>query len=1419
MSDVTILIVDDAEISRGILTNLFKSDYEIRQASDGAAAWEMLNSGVRIDLILLDLIMPQMDGVKLLEKIKTDKRFLSIPIIVNTQQTEAEIEMKVLELGADDYMTKPYNPRILKQKVKNLAEKYILEKRKVENLLQRTSDKLETLTDTIPGGIGVYEIRENNVLQRVYSNEGIGTLLGFTKEEFEAIPSSQNLQFFYKDDQKKLLNRIKEAVNDKTVVENGTFRMVKKDGEVIWVRILARQFKTEGSYPAFYVVLMDITEEKKKEMEFKETIRELQYRSERDVLTGIYNKDRFFEKASEFIKKNLDEQCIIAMWDIDRLKVINELFGSQMGDVVLKNAAKLFEEIVGDFGIFGRIEADHFASCTTWEAFEEFRPKLEEIFEKGVQETAIDYPVYIHAGFYVIEASDMAVDLMCDRAMLALKSVKANAMRRWAFYDSSMSSLIFDEHTMVTEMHAALEAHQFYIMLQPVTDTVTGKIISAEALIRWKHPVRGIIPTRVFIPVFEKNGLITELDVYVWEEVCRLLAENKKRNIPNIPISVNISRLNFYRKDILKILLALVNKYQLSTELLMLEITETAYTDNPEQILSIVKHFQEHGFKILMDDFGSGYSSLNMLKNVSVDALKIDMKFLENIEHSDRSVSILKSIIDMSRRMQIPTAAEGVETQNQFELLRDMGCDTIQGYYFSKPLLAEDFRNYVANHFSRNQIEEEEDKKLPAILVVDDMEMIRVQVMSILEMSYRVFEAENGKEAYEFLQKHSDSIKLVLTDIMMPVMDGYELLSAIGNNVRLSHIPCVVLTASEEAESAIEALSRGAMDVIIKPFEPDVLTARVKNIISMSENKLLQTENQSLRKDNFERQSIRKVLESGSNAICRMKLLEDGRKFEILFANDKYYEFHEIPRNDNDPVYAVDVLYSNLTSAGKKEIDNMLKIKKENKKKLFQLVFTCIMKDGSRKKLLSTSSIHYVRDEVVLETTEVELSETGNVPNNTSPVDYAIEILLKSGQNAWQYDIERDEIEYINMNWYMGGKRTILSNVTDSLPRLPEFMKEDEKRIRQMFTKIKNGDKDISEAFYCRKKDQYGNVTNDYWWNRITYVTYFEENGKPLSAIGVSEDVTEKLFAKGRKKSEDYKEILRRDAYIFAEVDLTENRFAEFYCERADDFDNREIKYYDDMIKRLINDHIYPDEVSYVNGMLNRQQLMNWFHTGEQESRFDFRIKTEAKEYEWYTSIIYFLQSEEDDHIYAIWQIRNVHSEKMRLSHIKKMAEHDSLTGLYNRTAFQKRVEEAFEENASKYLSAFFMLDIDNFKNINDSFGHDFGDNIITTVASQILLNFRKEDSVGRIGGDEFAVFIPRMADKSLAEKKAVELCNKIRMNFDNSGKEVTISCSIGIAFAPEAGASFEELYVHADEALYQAKNAGKNRHVLYQPQ
>lgn len=724
----------------------------------------------------------------------------------------------------------------------------------------------------------------------------------------------------------------------------------------------------------------------------------------------------------------------------------------------------------------------------------------------------------------------------------------------------------------------------------------------------------------------------------------------------------------------------------------------------------------------------------------------------------------------------------------------------------------------MTNHFMISPIEEEESESLPCILVVDDVEMIRVQVMSTLESVYRVFEAENGKEAYEFLETHSDVIKLVLTDIVMPVMDGFELLSAIGNNVRMNQIPCVVLTASEEAESAIEALSRGAMDVITKPFEPDILIARVKNIISMSENKLLQTENQSLRKDNFERQSIRKVLESSSNAICRMKLIDDGNKFEILFANDKYYEFHELTKNENDPVYDVDELYGNLTNVGRKEIDKMLKIKKDNQENLFQIVFTCVMRDGTRRKLLSTSSIHYVRDEVVIEVLEVELSETGSVSNSNSPVDYAVEILLKSGQNAWQYDIERDEIEYINLARIANGKRTILKNVTKSMALLPEFMKEDEKRISQMFVRIKNGDRDISETFYCRKMDQYGNVTNDYWWNKITYVTYFGENGKPLSAIGVSEDVTEKMFAKGRKKSEDYKEILRRDAYIFAEVDLTENRFAEFYCEKADDFDNREIKYYDDMIKRLIKDHIYPDEESYVNGMLNRRQLMNWFHTGEQESRFDFRIKTENREYEWYSSIIYFLQGEEDDHIYAIWQIRNVHSEKMRLSHIKKMAEHDSLTGLYNRTAFQKRVEESFEGDASKHLSAFFMLDIDNFKNINDSFGHDFGDNIITTVASQILLTFRKEDSVGRIGGDEFAVFIPRMADKSLAEKKALELCDKIRMNFDNSGKEVSISCSIGIAFAPEAGESFEDLYVHADEALYQAKNAGKNRHVLYLP-
>ena len=292
---------------------------------------------------------------------------------------------------------------------------------------------------------------------------------------------------------------------------------------------------------------------------------------------------------------------------------------------------------------------------------------------------------------------------MCDRANMALCKIKCIYMNRKAYYEACMRELMLQDQMIVRDMETALQDEQFTIFLQPIYNIKNDSIVSAEALVRWFHPINGMISPGKFIPVFERNGFIVKVDRFVWESVCKFIKHQREETGEVIPVSVNVSRLNFYNLDLLEFLLGLLEKYDLEPWMLKLEITESAYMDNSHQLMSIIRVFREEGFPVLMDDFGSGYSSLNMLKNLPVDVLKVDMAFVRELEESERAYMILKFIMNLARDLGMDVIVEGVETKKQLDYLANLGADKIQGYYFSKPLPVPDFKKLVES--SKNKSE------------------------------------------------------------------------------------------------------------------------------------------------------------------------------------------------------------------------------------------------------------------------------------------------------------------------------------------------------------------------------------------------------------------------------------------------------------------------------------------------------------------------------------------------------------------------------------------------------------------------------------------------------------------------------------------------------------------------------------------
>ncbi len=437
-----------------------------------------------------------------------------------------------------------------------------------------------------------------------------------------------------------------------------------------------------GNYVGGFFAIEDRTEEIRK-------LERERFRATHDSLTGVYNRERFFERTRQLIDEDPDKKRYMVCSDIKDFKMVNELFGEQKGNEVLRETASSMQKEASGDTVFGRLGSDRFAMCISVENFHE------EIFTEYVGHlkslaTNSVYRMHMHVGVYLITDPSMEVSVMCDRALVAIQRIKDNYQQVVVYYDDKLGKALQNEKTMIGEFDRALEEGQFHMFLQPQV-SVDKKLLGAEALVRWIHPEKGMVPPGEFISLFEKCSYIHRLDRYVWELACRQLSQWKKEGREDLHISVNISPKDFYFVNIYETFTSLVEQYGINPRNLKLEITETALMTELNQQLNLLDKLRNYGFHIEIDDFGSGYSSLNMLKDIAVDVIKLDMGFLRRSEHEDKGRTIMNAIISLSKQLGLSVITEGVETAEQVEYLTGSGCDMFQGYYFAKPMPVADF--------------------------------------------------------------------------------------------------------------------------------------------------------------------------------------------------------------------------------------------------------------------------------------------------------------------------------------------------------------------------------------------------------------------------------------------------------------------------------------------------------------------------------------------------------------------------------------------------------------------------------------------------------------------------------------------------------------------------------------------------------
>ena len=538
----SILVVDDSKLNRQTFANILKSKYKVIEAENGADALNRLEeSKEEIILIILDIVMPIMDGFAFMQEIKKDESAKNIPIIVTTVETDFETEKKCLEYGVWDFIPKTFHPEIIRFRV---------------------------------------------------------------------------------------LNTIK---------------------------------------------------------------RSKAHSLEHDTLTGLHNMQKFFQNTKDMLELHPDIKFTILRVDIERFKMINNYYGDKEGDRLIIYLAHVVENFAENIKhcTFGRINADIFAVCLPTDA-----PQIKEFgaqIKKSLKEYHADYYLQAAIGIYDIEDNSMDMRRILDCATIAAKQCKGQYMVHEAKYTPEIGAKLIREQNIINEMDHALETEEFVVYFQPKYELDNYRPYGAEALVRWQKPDGTMISQGQFIPIFEANGFITKLDYYVWEKVCQFIQKRLKQYKDTEPISVNVSRVNLYNSRFVESLINLVEKYKIPPKYLNLELTESAFSDDAQLMQNAVEELRRAGFTIMMDDFGSGYSSLNILKDIDLDVLKIDMRFLSKGPSESRGEKILEAVIKMAKSLDMPVIAEGVEEEKQVKMLKRLGCDYIQGYYFAKPMPKDEY--------------------------------------------------------------------------------------------------------------------------------------------------------------------------------------------------------------------------------------------------------------------------------------------------------------------------------------------------------------------------------------------------------------------------------------------------------------------------------------------------------------------------------------------------------------------------------------------------------------------------------------------------------------------------------------------------------------------------------------------------------
>jgi diguanylate cyclase (GGDEF)-like protein len=839
-----ILIVDDAHENLHALMNVLRDDYAIAAATSGEKALELARREPRPDAILLDIVMPGMDGYSVLSALKIDPATADIPVIFVTALADAEDEARGLKLGVADYIAKPANPDLLKARLRTQLELRRYRKRPVMFDIAANADP-----HWKPALLVVDDVPEN-----------IHELLEALKDDYRIMVACNG---------PKALDIVQGAEPPDLVLLD--IVMPEMDGYEVCRRIKATA--AGNRIPVIFVTVVDATQEKVRGFdlgasdyitkpfdidEVKARIRthleltrlrrfledlvaqrtallevsEEKYRFllYRDPLTGLPNRALCAEMLGHEIQQaeRAGERFAVLYIDLDNFKTINESLGHSLGDRLLGEASERLRELVPEQDAIARVGGDEFIVIVRQD---EGLPGPDLVAQGLIDRLADPFDLdgralYVGAsiGIAMFPEDGTDAETLQSHADAALHRAKDDGRGVLRFFSPELGSRAHARLRLEAELRLAIERDELTLHYQPQVDLISGRIVGLEALVRWTHPERGMVSPAEFIPLAEESGLVVKLGDWVLREACRQIRCWTDAGIVPGQIAVNVSAVQLSRGNLVESVRAALADSGVPPDRLELEITESFVMADRDRALAVLAELRDLGVGLSLDDFGTDYSSLTYLQKLEVHKLKIDISFVRLMTTDSNSAAIVKAIVALGHSLGLRVIAEGVEEAGQARYLRSLQCDAMQGYLVSHPLPAGAMAEFLAS-FSPSRVPVDAEDKATLLLVDDEAGVLAALKRLLRRENYRVLTAESGEAALALLAEHE--VGVILTDQRMPGMSGTEFLA----RARAMHPRAVrmVLSGYTGLDSVTEAINRGEIfKFLTKPWDETELLDAIR---------------------------------------------------------------------------------------------------------------------------------------------------------------------------------------------------------------------------------------------------------------------------------------------------------------------------------------------------------------------------------------------------------------------------------------------------------------------------------------------------------------------------------------------------------------------------------------------------------------